>query len=89
MSNTIDDLEAAKRCARAIASDICLYNAEKINEAIENDSFFELLKNEIEEGREYYRSKVTSEIYDKFNFFDRAIVDVILKSKGSVKSKIW
>jgi hypothetical protein len=32
---------------------------------------------------------VSKEIFTRTNFFDRAIVDVIIKPKGHVKSKIW
>ncbi len=77
------------RLARAICSDVSLYNEEKIVRGIEQDNFFEALKEELEEGRELYRSRVAPELYSKTNFYDRAIVDVILKSKGHVKSKIW
>lgn len=85
----INDLDAAKRCARAIASDLALYNADKVNEGIANDSLFDVLKDEIEEGRQYYRTKVAPEIFEKHNFFDRAIVDVLIRGKGKTKSKIW
>ena len=43
---------------------------------------------EIEEGRALFKSRVTPEIYE-LNIYDRAIVDVMIKSKGHVKSKIW
>jgi hypothetical protein len=85
----ITDKEAAKRCARAIASDLALYNEAKIKEGIENDTFFEVLEAEIEEGREYYKSKVAPDIYQKCNYYDRALIDVILKYKANIKSKIW
>jgi hypothetical protein len=81
--------EAATRLARAIASDLSLYNEEKIIEGIENDSIFEVLQDEIEEGRELYKSRVSPDLYDASNFYDRAIVDIVIKSKGHVKSKIW
>jgi len=81
--------EKAVRLARAIASDISLYNEERIVEAIENDTFFESLGDELEEGRELYKSRVEPNLYDSTNFFDRALVDVILGSKGHIKSKIW
>jgi hypothetical protein len=48
-----------------------------------------VLRDEIEEGRELYKSRVSPELYDKTNYYDRAIVDIIVKSKGHVKSKIW
>ena len=86
----INDPAAAKRCARAIASDISLYNVEKLQEGLANDTLFELLKDEIEEGRQYYRNKVTEEVYNNYNFFDRALVDVLILGKGKViKTKIW
>ena len=47
----IDTEEAARRLARAIASDLSLYNEEKIVRGIEGDSLFEELSEEIEEGR--------------------------------------
>lgn len=77
------------RLARAIASDISLYNEQKIVRGIEQDNLFETLKDEIEEGRELFKSRVSKEIFTHTNFFDRAIVDVIIKPKGHVKSKIW
>ena len=63
----------AMRLARAIASDISLYNEQKIIKGIEQDNLFEVLKDEIEEGRELYKSRVSQELYTTTNFFDRAI----------------
>lgn len=77
------------RLARAICSDVSLYNEEKIIKGIQQDTFFDTMKEELEEGRELYRSRVSPELFAKTNFYDRAIVDVILKSKAHVKSKIW
>ncbi|MBS2023435.1 MAG: hypothetical protein JST92_13585 [Deltaproteobacteria bacterium] len=89
MPTLIDTPEAANRLARAIASDLSLYNEAKIKEGIENDSFFDILKEEIEEGRAHYASRVAPTLVEKTNFFDRALVDVILARKGHIKSKIW
>lgn len=77
------------RLARAIASDISLYNEQKIIKGIEQDNLFEVLKDEIEEGRELYKSRVSGEVFQSTNFFDRAIADIVVKPKGHVKSKIW
>jgi hypothetical protein len=86
---TEEDRSKAMRKARAIASDISLYNEQKIIKSIEQDNFFEVLKDELEEGREHFKTQVAAEISVKTNFFDRAIVDVVLKPKGHIKSKIW
>lgn len=86
---TDEEKVKATRLARAIASDISLYNEQKIIKGIEQDNLFEVLKDEIEEGRELYKSRVSSELYTTTNFFDRAIVDIVIRSKAHVKSKIW
>ncbi len=86
---TDEEKMKAMRLARAIASDISLYNEQKIIQGIENDNLFATLKDEIEEGRELFKTRVSPEIFRQTNFFDRAIVDVVLKPKGYVKSKIW
>jgi hypothetical protein len=46
------------------------------------------MQDEINEGRELFKSRVTEEIF-QHNIYERAIVDVLVKSKGHVKSKIW
>jgi spore germination protein GerM len=89
MAALIDTPEAANRLARAIASDLSLYNEAKIKEGIENDTFFSVLQDEIAEGRAHYESRVDPRILGSTNFYDRALVDVILARKGHIKSKIW
>jgi hypothetical protein len=85
----IEAPEQAIRLARAICSDVSLYNEEKIVRSIERDDFFDALREELEEGRQLYRSRVSPELFARTNYYDRAIVDVILRSKGHVKSRIW
>jgi hypothetical protein len=85
----IETPEQAIRLARAICSDVSLYNEEKIVRSIEQDNFFDALQDELDEGRELYRSRVAPALFSRTNYYDRAIVDVILRSKGHVKSRIW
>ena len=84
----IETEEAARRLARAIASDLSLYNEEKIIRGIEQDNLFDELAEEIEEGRALYKSRVSPDLYHR-NFYDRALVDILVKSKGHIKSRIW
>lgn len=84
----IETEEAARRLARAIASDLSLYNEDKILQGIQNDNLFDTLTEEVEEGRALYKSRVSPELYQK-NFYDRALIDILIKSKGHVKSKLW
>lgn len=84
-----EEKSKAIRLARAIASDISLYNEEKINKGIEEDNLFEVLEEDLEEGRELYRSRVSDELYRTTNFFERAIVDIIVRPRGHIRSKVW
>lgn len=86
---TDEERTKAMRLARAIASDISLYNEQKIIKGIEQDNLFEVLKEELDEGRELYKSRVSQEVFTTTNFFDRAVCDIVLRSKAHVKSKIW
>lgn len=88
MAAPIETPEAANRLARAIASDIGLYNDEKIKKAIEDDTFFTSVADEIEEGREHFKSRVAVQLHDK-GIYERALVDVIIARKGHIKSTIW
>ena len=84
----IDRPERARQLARAIASDLTLYHEAKILEGLERDSLFDVMRDEIEEGRALYKGRVTPEIF-ALNIYDRALVDVMLKSKAHVKSRVW
>lgn len=86
---TEEEKAKAIRLARAIASDISLYNEARIVQGIEQDNLFEVIKDEIQEGRDLYKSRVSEEVFTKGNFFDRAIIDVVIARKGHVKSRIW
>ena len=84
----IDKPDRARQLARAIASDLTLYNEKQIVAGIEQDNLFTALREQIEEGRSLFKTRVTPDIFE-LNVYDRAIVDVLVKSKGHLKSKIW
>lgn len=84
----IDNEKDARRLARAIASDLALYSEEKVAEGVENDNLFTVLAEEIAELRAHYQGRVTPEVFAK-NHFDRALVDVVVRSKAHLPSKLW
>lgn len=84
----IETEEAARRLARAISSDLSLYNEDKILEGLQADNLYEILADEIEEGRDLFKSRVTPELFE-MNFYDRAIIDLLIKSKGHIKCRLW
>jgi len=85
----VKDPDVARRMARAVVSDIALYNAKKVEEGIAKDNLFDLLRSEIEEGRNYYLSRVDPEVVKSTNFFNLALVDLLVKPWGRVPSKAW
>jgi hypothetical protein len=84
----IDKSDRARQLARAIASDLSMYHEKKIVEGVERDSLFDVMRDEIEEGRALFKTRVTPEIFG-LGIYDRALIDMLLKPRGNVKSKIW
>ncbi len=84
-----DPHERAKRLARLIISDIVLYNQEKVVEGIKNDTLFQVLEDELLEGRKYYDKNVDQAVASQADYFNLAIVDVLVKGRANVESKIW
>ncbi len=80
--------DEAKRLARTIISDIVMYNQQKVKEGIEKDSLFEVLTDELAEGKKYYESMVVEDIRETSNFFNEALVDVMLQQSAKIKSEI-
>jgi len=89
MARLVNNPELAFRLARAIVSDIALYNQDKVQEGIKNDSIFDLLSEELAEGREHFCNRVSSDIPDRDHLYNRAIVDVMIKQAGVIESPIW
>lgn len=86
--NLISNEDQAKRLARAIISDIAIYNSEKVEEGIKKDNIFELLASDLEEGRQHFLSRVTPYL-GASNIYDIALVDVLIKRAGKIESDIW
>jgi hypothetical protein len=85
----ITNPDEARRLARTILSDILLYNQPKVKEGIEKDTLFEVLADELAEGKKYYESMVDEPVRQASNFFSEAVADVLLKQGGKIKSEIW
>ena len=89
MARMVENPDLAFRLARAIVSDIALYNQDKVSEGIKSDSIFELLDAELEEGREHFFTRVSPQMQDRDHLYERAIVDVMIKQAGKIESQIW
>jgi hypothetical protein len=84
-----DPHERAKRMARLIVGDLVLYHKDKIAEGIRRDTLFELLEQELKEGKEYYDKNVDPKIRAESDYFNQAIVDILVRDRGDIRSKIW
>ena len=73
--------EIANRLARSIVKDITKYYEDEIKKGLKNDSLFDVLNNQINEGKDLYKTLVTKDIYETKHFYDRAIVDILVNWK--------
>jgi len=89
MARMVENPDLAFRLARAIVSDIALYNQDKVSEGIKSDSIFELMDEELKEGREHFYTRVSPEMQNRDHLYERAIVDVMIKQAGKIESQIW
>ncbi len=85
----ITDHEQAARLARAMASDVAIYNTEKIKRGIENDRLFQELSDDLREAKEMWKQKIDPEITDNTNLFQRAFIDEIFFGAAHIKSPIF
>ena len=89
MARQVEDPDLAFRLARAIVSDIALYNPEKVAEGSCNDNIFALLSEELQEGREHFHERVRARSAGRDVWYYRAIVEVMIKQAGKIESSIW
>lgn len=74
----------AKRLARIIVSDVILYNQGKVEEGIRNGTFFELLADDIREGRALYERRVAQEIRETTSYLEDGFEELIAKKRAEL-----
>ena len=90
MARQVENPDIAFRLARAIVSDIALYNQDKVKDGIQRDSIFDLLEDELQEGLDHFHSRVAETVKNRDELYDRAVVDVLIKQQaGKFDSPIW
>ena len=73
-----DHLKAA-RLARIIISDIALYNEALVLEGVKNNNLSDVLGDEIEEGRKLFMQRVSKDIWDKKDYLQESLDELIEK----------
>jgi len=74
-------VEKARRFARIIVSDIALYNQELVIEGIMKGTFYDLLQNDVQEGRELYEKRVPPAIRTKKDYYQEAFDNFLAAAK--------
>ena len=77
-------VEKAKRFARIIVSDIALYNQEAVIEGVRNGTFYDLLKDDVEEGRLLFEDRVPQAIRARRDYYTETIENFIAAQKKIV-----
>ncbi len=85
----ITDIDEARRVADQVVGDVAFYNREKIRLALREDRLFTTLAAELAEAHAIYADRVDPEIEALHNFFNRAIVDMIIKPFENEETTIW
>jgi CheY-like chemotaxis protein len=73
--------EAALRLARIIVSDIALYNAKKVDEGVLKGTFFDVLRQEIEEGRRLFEERLPPELASGADLFQQTLEQFVATRK--------
>jgi len=76
-------VEKAKRFARIIVSDIALYNQEAVAEGLKRGTFYDLLRNDITEGRDLYEKRVPAVIKSKKDYYQEAFDNFIAAQQNA------
>ena len=71
----------ARRLARIIVSDIVLYNQPHVEEGVRSGMFYELLADDIREGRALYARRVPDEIRASTSYLEDAFDQLISKKR--------
>ena len=78
-------VEKARRFARIIVSDVALYNQDAVIEGLKNGTFYELLKNDVDEGRELYEKRVPAAIRSRKDYYQEAFDNFIRAQEKNVR----
>jgi response regulator RpfG family c-di-GMP phosphodiesterase len=71
----------ARRLARIIVTDIALYNQKKVEDGIMNGTFYDLLADDIQEGRRLYNERFPEDIREGTSYLEEAFEEFISRKK--------
>jgi predicted Zn finger-like uncharacterized protein len=77
--------ERAKRLAKALASDLVLYNQAKVEQGLRDGTLVQLLGSEIRRSWEYYCQQIPKHIVESTDYFKEQLNKVVGKGKELFK----
>ncbi len=77
--------ERAKRLAKALASDLVLYNQAKVEQGLKEGTLVQLLGSEIRRSWEYYCQQIPKHIVESTDYFKEQLNKVVGKGKELFK----
>jgi CheY-like chemotaxis protein/DNA-directed RNA polymerase subunit RPC12/RpoP len=78
------EYDEARRLARLILSDIVIYHPGKVEVGIREDNFFDVLKAEIAEGRNYYDSRVPLRVRQNTEIFSETLQQFVRMKREEI-----
>jgi predicted Zn finger-like uncharacterized protein len=74
----------ARRLARIIVSDISLYSQAKVEQGVRDGNFYTLLADDIREGEQLYRQRVSESVRETSSYLTDAFEDLIAKKRAEL-----
>ena len=79
-----EDLKKAERLARTVVADFFLYNQDKIDKALKEDTLFDLLSGELEDSEKFYNSNVNAAVRKSSNYFWDTLFNRLMKREAQL-----
>jgi len=82
------EVQDARRFARLLMEEICLYHADKVDEGRSQGDLLSRLSEQVERARQMYEQRVPAEVRGVSDFFDEALVRVLAAGDASALGRV-
>lgn len=82
------EIQDARRFARLLMEEICLYHADKVDEGRSHADLLSRLSEQVERARQMYEQRVPAEVRSLGNFFDEALVRVLAAGDANALGRV-
>ncbi|MCU0253327.1 MAG: hypothetical protein MUE47_02195 [Acidobacteria bacterium] len=82
------EVQDARRFARLLMEEICLYHADKVDEGRAQANLLSRLADQVERARQMYEQRVPAEVRGLGDFFDEALVRVLAAGDANALGRV-